>query len=275
MLSSSILPIEQNRPQILNRSNSPINTMKTSYTSSPNYLNIRAIVTSASSKKRARSSSLVEETSMSFDNSLTPSDYARTAFQANIGSTTDLESIVKDCESRFLPITTAMMEAYHTEILNAVRANDLVKAQVLYREGGHFERGCNACNRFGESILHIACRRGNLDMVKFLVEEVGLTITTIRDDYHRTPLHDAFWTSTASYETVDYLLKQPNVTELLLCKDKRGFTPLDYSRSEDRSKWLTFMWERRAELRPLANKKSDNCFYSTQESPSKRIRVSA
>jgi len=275
MLSSSILPLELNRSQILNRTNPSINAMTNSNTSSPNYLNIRAIVTSASSKKRARSSTLAEDSSMSFDNNLTPSDYARTAFQANIGSTLDLDSIVKDCESRFLPITTAMMEAYHTEILNAVRGNDLEKAQQLYREGGLFERGCNACNRFGESILHIACRRGNLGMVKFLVEEVGLSITTIRDDYHRTPLHDAFWTSTASYETVDYLLKQPNVTELLLCKDKRGFTPLDYSRGEDRSKWLAFMWERRADLRPLETKKSDDCFYSEQESPCKRMRVIA
>ena len=87
-------------------------------------------------------------------------------------------------------------------------------------------------------------------MVKFLVGDVGLSCTSIRDDYHRTPLHDAFWTATANPEVVDYLLKQPYAVELLLCKDKRGFSPLDYSRGEDRDRWLRFLHERRDTLRP-------------------------
>merc|ERR1712232_246657 len=70
------------------------------------------------------------------------------------------------------------------------------------------------------------------------------------DDYDRTPLHDAFWTPAPSYDVVDYLLKQPNVPDLLLCKDKRGFTPLDYTRAEDRGRWLRFLRERNALLRP-------------------------
>mmetsp|Transcript_18845 Transcript_18845/g.52640 ORF Transcript_18845/g.52640 Transcript_18845/m.52640 type:complete len:258 (-) Transcript_18845:94-867(-) len=257
MLSNFILPIEMNRA--VNRTSS-----------SPNHLNISALVSAASSKKRPRR----EEPVAVFDKNQSPSDYTRLAFLAN--GLKDFESITKDCESRFLPITTAMLEAYHTEILTAVRSNDLEKAQQLYREG-QFQHGTNACNRFGESILHIACRRGNLGMVRFLVEEVGLSIITIRDDYHRTPLHDAFWTSKASYEVVEYLLNQPYVTELLLCKDKRGFTPLDYSRVEDRSKWLTFMWERRATLRPYESsqiKREHEC-PSEEESPRKRIRMIA
>merc|ERR1711935_558380 len=176
-----------------------------------------------------------------------PSDYARAAFKAN--GFGDFASIVEESEARFLPPTAAMLAAYGTEILNAVRNNNLERAKELFAEGA-FQHGCNACNRFGESILHIACRRGHLGMVKFLIDEVGLSCTTIRDDYHRTPLHDAFWTSKASPETVEFLLQQPHVTGLLLCKDKRGFTPLDYSRGEDRGRWLRFLWERRADLRP-------------------------
>ncbi|OEU06641.1 ankyrin [Fragilariopsis cylindrus CCMP1102] len=143
----------------------------------------------------------------------------------------------------------------------AVRTNNVRKARELYNNtnnnktgstgtGSTFLHGCNACNRFGESILHIACRRGHLEMVKFLIDEVGLRIDTIRDDYHRTPLHDAFWTPVASYDVVDFLLQQPNVVQLLLLKDVRGYTPLDYARSEDRGKWLRFLWERKAILRP-------------------------
>ncbi|VEU34137.1 unnamed protein product [Pseudo-nitzschia multistriata] len=246
---------------------------------SPNHLNISAVV----SKKRPRSSSNGECDSSACSSSsatntptaalptdvsdLSPSEYLKTIFRANGFS--DLESIAKNCEPRFLPVTTAMMEAYHTEILNAVRSNNLEQAQALYRAGG-FQHGCNACNRFGESILHIACRRGNLGMVRFFVEEVGLDVTAIRDDYHRTPLHDAFWTSTASYEVVDFLLRQPHVPDLLLCKDKRGFTPLDYSRGEDRGRWLDFLSERSAILRPYQAEKT-----SSSESPCKRMRVVA
>lgn len=249
MLASNFLPMEHSR------------AMKR--TCNPNLLNIRAIVSSSASKKRPRT----QEPVASFDKNQTPSDYARSVFQSN--GFYDLDGITKACESRFLPVTTAMTEAYQTEILDAVRAEDLEKAKRLYREE-KFQHGCNACNRFGESILHIACRRGNLEMVRFLVEEVGLSIVTIRDDYHRTPLHDAFWTSKASYEVVEYLLNQPRVTELLLCKDKRGFTPLDYTRGEDRSKWLTFMWERRATLRPY----EQDCL-AKEESPRKRVRIIA
>merc|ERR1712232_844242 len=87
-------------------------------------------------------------------------------------------------------------------------------------------------------------------MVKFLIGEAGLSCAEIRDDYHRTPLHDAFWTSTASPDVVEYLLEQPYVMDLLMAKDKRGYTPLDYSRGEDRGRWLRFLWERRSNLKP-------------------------
>merc|ERR1740138_1369274 len=129
-----------------------------------------------------------------------------------------------------------MIEEYGTEIVTAVRSNDVHRARQLY-QNGTFQY--NTCNRFGESILHIACRRGHLGMVQFLIEEVGLKVDTIRDDYHRTPLHDAFWTHTANYDVV----------ELLLLPDKRGFTPLAYARAEHHQNWLRFLWERKSILR--------------------------
>lgn len=178
---------------------------------------------------------------------LHPSEYAKAAFKAN--GFGDPEAIAKDSEARFLPPTAAMLEAYGTSIVMEVRNNNLEAVKKLFQEG-QFKYGVNACNRFGESILHIACRRGHLDMVKFLVDDAGLSCAAIRDDYHRTPLHDAFWTSTASPDVVEYLLEQPFVVDLLMAKDKRGFTPLDYSRGEDREKWLRFLWERRDSLKP-------------------------
>lgn len=209
---------------------------------------------SSASKKRPRTSltastDAINKSTIEILKKIHPSEYARAAFKAN--GFGDLEAIAKDSESRFLPPTAAMLEAYNTSIVQEVRDNNLEAVKQLYNDG-YFQYGCNACNRFGESILHIACRRGHLEMVKFLIGEAGLSCCTIRDDYHRTPLHDAFWTSSASPDVIDYLLEQPFVTELLMAKDKRGFTPLDYSRGEDRGKWLRFLWERRGRLKPAS-----------------------
>jgi len=280
MLLNSISPIELNRNSISSgihsnsNSNSRPNFTKISPVSTMvNTLNISAIVSTASpiSKKRARTPDKPSSEAIDFLRKIHPKDYAQAAFKAN--GFEDFAAIASDSEARLIPPTAAMMEAYSTEIVNAVRNNDLDRAKTLYKEG-RFQHGCNACNRFGESILHIACRRGHLSMVRFLMDEVGLSCTTIRDDYHRTPLHDAFWTSTASYDVIDYLLKQPNVTELLLCKDKRGYTPLDYSRDEDRGRWLRFLWERRSILRPMgvsSTKDVEDDLLTS--SPSKRQKI--
>lgn len=203
----------------------------------------------SSNKKRQRRVSLTEKDNIiNMLRTLHPTDYAIAAFKAN--GFKDIDTITKQSLTRFIKEPTQeMLDAYGTEILMAVRTNNLSKARQLYKEG---KFNCNACNRFGESILHIACRRGNFEMVQFLIDDVGLKVDEIRDDYHRTPLHDAFWTTTASYDVVDLLLKQPHVPELLLLKDIRGYTPLDYARSEHRGNWLRFLWERRSILRPTS-----------------------
>merc|ERR1711865_526107 len=112
----------------------------------------------------------------------------------------------------------------------------------------------NACNQFGESILHLACRRGLYEMVQFLVEEVGIAVEMGRDDYHRTVLHDVFW-SASDFATTANLVKYLLLTcastaALLLVEDVRGYTPFDYARAEHRGKWLHFLWEHRTWLWP-------------------------
>merc|ERR1711935_396907 len=186
-----------------------------------------------------------------------PREYARLLFKRN--GYDDIDSITSDCLDRFQKTPTQeQLDAYGMDIVMTVRKNDVDTAKRLYREK---KFDCNACNRFGESILHIACRRGHLQMVQFLVEEVGLNVHTIRDDYDRTPLHDAFWTTKASPTVIDFLIRQPYVVELLLLKDKRGYTPLDYGRCEDRQQWFTFLQQRKQLLVPtnkdVITKKND------------------
>lgn len=94
------------------------------------------------------------------------------------------------------------------------------------------------CNKFGESILHMACRRGFTDVVQFLLTE-GKTSLRIVDDYGRTPLHDACWTSTPNPELLSLLIKE--APELLLVSDKRGHAPLQYTQRTDYPTWIAYL----------------------------------
>lgn len=179
-----------------------------------------------------------------------PRDYAASAFRQN--GCHDAGKVVEACRGRVEPPTPEMLESYSNDVTSTVRNNDVAGARALLRDG-KFRPGVNPCNRFGESLLHAACRRGHFEMVKFLLLEVGVSASNVRDDYDRTPLHDACWTANktgSAYDVVDLLLKQPYVPDLLLCKDRRGFTPLDYTRAEDRARWLRFLRVRKTSLRP-------------------------
>jgi Ankyrin repeats (3 copies) len=173
---------------------------------------------------------------------INPTGYARAAFRAN-GH--DVDSIETLASERFTPPTKEMMEAYQGDVVAAFRNNDMDAIEGMHATG---RLTVNACNRFGESVLHIACRRGNARLVRFLIETVGLDVRTIRDDYHRTAMHDACWTNRSASDVMDVLLEY--APEHLLLRDVRGYTPLDYVRTEDQGRWLRFLWERKARLNP-------------------------
>ena len=62
-----------------------------------------------------------------------------------------------------------------------------------------------ACNRFGESIVHMACRRADFEVVDFLLENIGDVWGV--DDFGRTPLHDACWRPEPRFDIVTCLRK--------------------------------------------------------------------
>mmetsp|Transcript_54049 Transcript_54049/g.131208 ORF Transcript_54049/g.131208 Transcript_54049/m.131208 type:complete len:323 (-) Transcript_54049:79-1047(-) len=175
-----------------------------------------------------------------------PSDYARTVFKSNgfphLSQT--IESDLQRCGAFTSPPTAEMMASYTQDVLNMARQNDLDGLRTAHGNG----QKLHCCNSFGESLLHGACRRGQTSIVKFLIEEVKVDILSVRDDYQRTVLHDAFWTAEPNFEIVEMLLKK--APELLLLQDVRGFTPLDYVPTESYHMWLRFLWERKAMLRP-------------------------
>lgn len=172
-----------------------------------------------------------------------PSDYVMSAFKAN---GTDIETVKKSALKGFSEPTEEMLESYTSELLATVRKNDMETLRKLHSQG----KLVNSSNKFGESLLHLSCRRSFTEMTKFLIEEVKVDIN-IRDDYFRTPLHDACWTPEPNFELVEMLIRL--APEQLLLADVRGFTPFDYVRADHWKQWLRFLWERRNLLRPNAD----------------------
>jgi Ankyrin repeats (3 copies) len=130
--------------------------------------------------------------------------------------------------------TDDQTKSYAQDVIKAVRAQDIQALRKWKEEG----RILQAANRFGESLLHMACRRGFTNVVEFFIEEAGLNLW-IRDDFGRTPLHDACWTSDPAPELVKYIIdKEP---DMLLVSDKRGHTPLEYVRKDDWKTWTCFL----------------------------------
>lgn len=170
-----------------------------------------------------------------------PSDYVLAAFRVN---GTKIDEVREQTNERFVPPSDEMIKAYTSQALEAVRKNDLDGIKKLHADG---KLGVTPCNKFGDSLLHLACRRSHTAMVKFLIEEVKV-IVNIRDDFHRTPLHDATWTALPNFDLVELLIKE--MPEHLIMQDVRGFTPFDYVRQEDWGLWLRFLWERKEILKP-------------------------
>lgn len=134
------------------------------------------------------------------------------------------------------------VEAYTTEMVQAIRNDDY---KVL-RERLRLGQTLQCCNHHGESIVHLVCRRGSHDMVRFLMEEAEVSVR-IRDDKGRTPLHDACWTENPNFPLVYALLESS--PELLFVQDHRGHTPLSYAPKKCWGAWNGFLQKNRIFLR--------------------------
>jgi len=96
----------------------------------------------------------------------------------------------------------------------------------------------NPCNAYGESLVHMVCRRGDHELLKMLLVDVGTSIQ-VSDDYGRTPLHDACWAATPCFETVQMIADKDMA--LFHMTDSRGAVPLSYVRREHWPLWIEFL----------------------------------
>lgn len=139
--------------------------------------------------------------------------------------------------------TAEMTAGYTTPLLHAVRDNRCDEVARLAAEGICMD----ACNRFGESVLHLACRRGSCAMVTTLISN-GASVRVV-DDFGRTPLHDSCWTPEPSFDLCTLLLDLDS--SLLLLLDRRGSSPLDYVRVEHWHLWCDFLDRKKDSWIPL------------------------
>ena len=133
-------------------------------------------------------------------------------------------------ESFFEEITAESISRYTNEVVKAITDSDLNTLK---------QHNLQCCNRFGESALHLACRRGLSCVVKLMINDVSVRC---RDDCGRTPLHDACWSALPDWEIIDLLISRDPT--LLFLADKRGFTPLQYARKEHWPSWRHFLFDR-------------------------------
>lgn len=96
----------------------------------------------------------------------------------------------------------------------------------------------SACNRFSESIVHMACRRSKREIIEFILDH-GADLEII-DDFGRTPLHDACWRPEPQFDVVT-LICDRNL-DLLRHSDARGSIPLNYVREEHWVQWCAFLF---------------------------------
>lgn len=128
-----------------------------------------------------------------------------------------------------------MVDNYDMKKVTAIRSNDVAKLREMLDDGESFD----ACNRNGETLLHLACRRSNLETVKFLIDEARVKADA-HDDLGRNVFHDTCWRASPCPEMMGILVRLLS-PELLLAEDARGHTCFDYARQQDWGQWIAFL----------------------------------
>jgi hypothetical protein len=146
----------------------------------------------------------------------------------------------KTLDSFFLKTSDEAVKSYDMKLVQALREENVEALRDMQNAGRSLQTG----NKFGETIVHAACRRNSVGILRFLLTEAGVSCR-VCCDYGRTPLHDACWTSDPDWAVIELLLDA--CPDLLYITDKRGFTPLAYVQQEHWHGWCEFLSQRGAD----------------------------
>ena len=127
------------------------------------------------------------------------------------------------------------MQSYSKGLLDAVRSSNIEMLHALSSQGVCM----TACNKFCESVVHLACRRSCREVVSFILSKSNVDCLWLVDDKGRCPLHDACWRKSPDTEIVEMLLEK--CCELIWLPDSRGCLPLEYTQRHDWPVWREFI----------------------------------
>jgi hypothetical protein len=145
-------------------------------------------------------------------------------------------------------LTSLLHLRWHLHLHGVVKLGDPETLYSLLAAG----LSPNACNQYGDSLVHIVCRRGDYKSLNVLLQ-FGGDIDMV-DDNGRTPLHDACWCPNVPdcLATVMLLIKRcnKNTAHLFYQADNRGALPLSYVCQEQCTQWFRFLAIKKDDLWP-------------------------
>jgi hypothetical protein len=130
--------------------------------------------------------------------------------------------------------TELQLVSYDAHILKVViRNKDTHKVREMLTCG----ISPNACNMYGESLIHKVCKSGQDKLLQVFLD-CGADIQ-VSDGAGRTPMHDACFGAKPSFKTFELLLKTDPY--LIYMMDGGGALPLSYVPKEQYGAWNIFL----------------------------------
>jgi hypothetical protein len=142
--------------------------------------------------------------------------------------------------------------SYQTHLIQMLQSKDPSTTEAL-RQALSSGISPNACNAFGESLVHMMSRRGDAKGLQILIDN-GCNLQ-VADDYGRTPLHDCCWAADPAFEVADIILAAD--PRLFYMADLRGSVPLSYVRKEYWPLWIDYLESKKDILWPTRNLEND------------------
>lgn len=141
------------------------------------------------------------------------------------GRTVQFQSAASLSAKGYFPkVTEDFTRGYTMDLVAAVRNDDVAALRRIQEENPTRSLLCGS--KFGDSIIHLACRRNSVKVLEFLLCDMDLSPQLVCD-YGRTPLHDALWNTKLNDRVLTLLLNK--CPDLLFVTDHRGSTPLSYA----------------------------------------------
>jgi ankyrin repeat protein len=159
-----------------------------------------------------------------------PSDYLRAMIHREVERK-------RESPTSRSPLHQDRIDSYNSTTVCAIRSNDVATLRSLLDSNN--VKCFDACNLNGETLLHLACRRGNLETVNFLIHEARVQVD-VKDELGRTVLHDICWRAEPDTDIMACLIQVVS-PQLLLVEDARGHSCFDYCRKEHWKEWIRFI----------------------------------